>query len=103
LSRGFDAANYSAAALGSYGVEPTTSPAKLSSAGHQRLRGALNNLDVLVKARGDARWSSIRKMHTPRGIADKSMVEVRSRTGAVCVTAEISEDIRRGVVSLPHG
>jgi hypothetical protein len=40
LSRGFAAANCFAASLGSYGVEPTTSPAELSSAGHQRLRGA---------------------------------------------------------------
>src|SRR6516225_10500959 len=36
-SRGFATAAYSAASLGSYGVEPTTSPAELSSAGHQRL------------------------------------------------------------------
>jgi hypothetical protein len=40
-SRGFDAADRSAASLGSYGVEPTTSQAELSSAGHQRLRGAV--------------------------------------------------------------
>jgi len=36
-SRGFPAADYSAARLGSFRVEPTTSPTELSSAGHQRL------------------------------------------------------------------
>jgi anaerobic selenocysteine-containing dehydrogenase len=38
-----------------------------------------------------------------RGIADGAIVEVRSRTGMVCVIVQLTEDIMPGVVSLPHG
>ncbi|MEO7965566.1 MAG: molybdopterin dinucleotide binding domain-containing protein, partial [Gemmatimonadaceae bacterium] len=38
-----------------------------------------------------------------RGIASGSHVRVRSRTGEVNVAADVSDDIMRGVVSLPHG
>lgn len=38
-----------------------------------------------------------------RGIADGSVVEVRSRVGAVDVEVLATDDMMRGVVSLPHG
>ncbi|SEQ40667.1 Anaerobic selenocysteine-containing dehydrogenase [Solimonas aquatica] len=38
-----------------------------------------------------------------RGIADGARVSVRSRVGAVEVEVQATEDIMRGVVSLPHG
>ena len=38
-----------------------------------------------------------------RGIADAQLVTVRSRTGAVTLPAELTETVRRGVVSIPHG
>ncbi len=38
-----------------------------------------------------------------RGIADGALVEVSSRVGAVRVEVAASEDLMRGVVSLPHG
>jgi anaerobic selenocysteine-containing dehydrogenase len=38
-----------------------------------------------------------------RGLADGDTVRVRSRAGAVEVTLEVTADIMRGVVSLPHG
>jgi len=38
-----------------------------------------------------------------RGIDDGDEVEVRSRTGAVTVPVELTEDVMPGVVSLPHG
>jgi anaerobic selenocysteine-containing dehydrogenase len=38
-----------------------------------------------------------------RGISDGALVQVASRVGVVEVPVEITEDIRPGVVSLPHG
>jgi len=38
-----------------------------------------------------------------RGIADGAEVSVRSSVGAVVAKAEISDEMARGVVSLPHG
>lgn len=38
-----------------------------------------------------------------RNITNGSMVEVRSRTGAVSLRAEVTEAIMPGVVSIPHG
>ena len=37
------------------------------------------------------------------GISDKMLVKVSSRVGSVDVLAEITDDMMRGVVSLPHG
>jgi anaerobic selenocysteine-containing dehydrogenase len=63
----------------------------------------MHNLHVLVK--GKDRCTLVMHPHDAqqRGIADQAMVEVRTQTGTVKVRAEISEDIRPGVVSLPHG
>lgn len=38
-----------------------------------------------------------------RGLADGELAEVRSPVGAVTAAVEITEDLRPGVVSLPHG
>jgi anaerobic selenocysteine-containing dehydrogenase len=38
-----------------------------------------------------------------RGIADGDQVSLRSRTGRIDITAETTDDIMAGVVSLPHG
>lgn len=38
-----------------------------------------------------------------RGIAEGDLVRITSRVGSVEVTAEISEDVMPGVISLPHG
>ena len=38
-----------------------------------------------------------------RGIADGAKAVVRSRTGEVIVPVQLSDEVRRGVVSLPHG
>ena len=38
-----------------------------------------------------------------RGISDGQNVKVRSRTGQVTVPVELSDEMRPGVVSLPHG
>jgi anaerobic selenocysteine-containing dehydrogenase len=38
-----------------------------------------------------------------RGIADGARVRLTSRVGAVEVSAEVTDDVMPGVVSLPHG
>lgn len=38
-----------------------------------------------------------------RGIADGQRVRITSRTGQVEVRVELSDDVRQGIVSLPHG
>ena len=38
-----------------------------------------------------------------RGVVDGAEVTVRSRVGAVTVSAQVSDDVMPGVVSLPHG
>jgi anaerobic selenocysteine-containing dehydrogenase len=38
-----------------------------------------------------------------RGVAQGDRVRVRSRVGEVLVSVAVSEEIARGVVSLPHG
>ena len=38
-----------------------------------------------------------------RGIADGDLVTVTSRVGAVTVDVQATDDMMRGVVSLPHG
>lgn len=63
----------------------------------------LHNVEVLV--RGKERCTlHIHPADAVRlGIADGDPVEVRSATGAVIAPAEVTEDIRPGVVSLPYG
>ncbi|MFC3311102.1 molybdopterin oxidoreductase family protein, partial [Blastomonas aquatica] len=38
-----------------------------------------------------------------RGIADGALVRVTSRVGSVELVAEVSDDVMRGVISIPHG
>jgi len=63
----------------------------------------MHNLNVLVK--GPERCTLL--IHPEdaerRGIADGSEVEVASKSGTLCVKAELTDEIRPGVVSLPHG
>jgi anaerobic selenocysteine-containing dehydrogenase len=39
----------------------------------------------------------------PRAITDGALVNVSSRVGSVQVAVEVTEDVQRGVVCLPHG
>jgi anaerobic selenocysteine-containing dehydrogenase len=63
----------------------------------------MHNINVLVK--GKSRCTLI--MHPvdalARGVNDGDVVSVQSRVGEVSVAVEISDTIRPGVVSLPHG
>jgi anaerobic selenocysteine-containing dehydrogenase len=63
----------------------------------------MHNLKTLVK--GPARAHLL--MHPldaqARGLSDEARARVVSRTGSVEVTVKLTEDVMRGVVSLPHG
>jgi anaerobic selenocysteine-containing dehydrogenase len=63
----------------------------------------MHNSQALVK--GPARCTLL--MHpedaNARGLLSGTVVEVRSRVGAVQVPLELSDEVMRGVVSLPHG
>ena len=63
----------------------------------------MHNIEVLVK--GKPRCTLV--MHpldaASRGIKNGQVVNIRSRVGEVSAPVEITEDIRPGVVSLPHG
>lgn len=63
----------------------------------------MHNINVLMK--GSMRCSL--HMHpgdaADLGVADGASVQVSSRVGSVTVPVEITQDIRPGVVSLPHG
>ena len=63
----------------------------------------MHNINVLVK--GKSRCTLI--MHPTdaqaRGVNEGDLVSVQSRVGEVRVAVEISDTIRPGVVSMPHG
>ncbi|MBH0779491.1 molybdopterin oxidoreductase family protein [Nocardia bovistercoris] len=63
----------------------------------------LHNLPPMVKGR--ARCTAL--MHprdaAERGLADGAPVTVASKNGSIVVPLEVSDDIRRGTVAVPHG
>jgi anaerobic selenocysteine-containing dehydrogenase len=63
----------------------------------------MHNVRVLMK--GAERCTLL--MHpddaAERGIGDASTVRVVSDVGSVSLTVEVTDEIRRGVVSMPHG
>jgi anaerobic selenocysteine-containing dehydrogenase len=63
----------------------------------------MHNSQRLVK--GKPRCTLVIHPHdaASRGVADGSTVRLRSRVGEVQVTAEVSDAVMPGVVSLPHG
>jgi anaerobic selenocysteine-containing dehydrogenase len=63
----------------------------------------LHNAPVLVK--GKARCTMhVHPADARRlGLADGKLARVRSRTGAIDVPVEVTDNIRPGVVSIPHG
>ena len=88
------------------GVVDTVSGRNLLLIGRRHLRSNnswMHNINVLVK--GKSRCTLI--MHPSdalaRGVNDGDVVSVQSRVGEVSVAVEISDTIRPGVVSLPHG
>ncbi len=63
----------------------------------------MHNVDVLVKGRPRCTLIVHPDDASDLGVANGAMVSVTSEAGSVDAAVEISDEIRRGVVSLPHG
>lgn len=63
----------------------------------------LHNSQRLVKGRVRCTLMINPRDAAPRGIDDGDVVRVRSRVGELAVVAEVTDRVRVGVVSLPHG
>lgn len=63
----------------------------------------MHNVDTLVRGKDRCTLHLHTQDAHTLGIAAGDTVEVRSESGAVQVAVEITDDIRPGVVSLPHG
>lgn len=83
--------------------EPTTGLVLIGRRHVRSNNSWLHNSQRLVK--GKPRCTLL--MHPDdaarRGVTDGATVRLRSRVGEVLVTAELTRDVRPGVVSLPHG
>ncbi|MCU1394301.1 MAG: Formate dehydrogenase-O, major subunit [Ilumatobacteraceae bacterium] len=63
----------------------------------------MHNVNVLVKGRPRCTLIVHPKDAEDLGVVDGAMVSVTSEVGTVHAAVEISDEIRQGVVSLPHG
>lgn len=67
------------------------------------LNSWMHNVDTLVRGKERCTLQLHSQDARRLGIASGDLVEVASASGAVRVAAEVTDDIRPGVVSLPHG
>jgi anaerobic selenocysteine-containing dehydrogenase len=63
----------------------------------------MHNVEVLVKGRPRCTLHVHPDDASRLGLVDGELAAVRSRAGAVTIPAEVTESIRPGVVSIPHG
>jgi anaerobic selenocysteine-containing dehydrogenase len=63
----------------------------------------MHNLHSLVKGPSRSHLMMHPQDAAARGIVDKTRVQVRSRVGMLEVAVHLTDEVRRGVVSLPHG
>ncbi|MGK2947478.1 MAG: molybdopterin oxidoreductase family protein [Acidimicrobiales bacterium] len=63
----------------------------------------MHNVDVLVKGRPRCTMHLHPEDAAALGLADGDLAAVRSRVGELEVPVEVTDAIRRGVVSIPHG
>ena len=63
----------------------------------------MHNLEVLVKGRPRCTLHVHPDDATRLGVSDGGRARVRSRVGEVIAPVEVSDTMRPGVVSLPHG
>jgi anaerobic selenocysteine-containing dehydrogenase len=79
-------------------------PWQLIGRRHQRdCNSWLHNSEKLMKGRNRCTLMMNPEDALSLGISDKTLVKVSSRVGSVEVLAEITDDMMRGVMSLPHG
>lgn len=81
-------------------------PDELVLVGRRHLRSNnswMHNIEVLVKGRERCTLQVHPDDAARLGLVDGEPAEVRSRVGAVTAPVEITDEVRRGVVSLPHG
>ena len=81
-------------------------PSQLVLIGRRHVRSNnswMHNLPVLMKGKSRCTLLIHPEDAGKRGVSDGDMVEVGSSAASVKVAAELSEDMRPGVVSLPHG
>jgi anaerobic selenocysteine-containing dehydrogenase len=81
-------------------------PPELVLVGRRQLRtnnSWMHNLPVLAKGRLRCTLLVHPDDARARGLSDGGRARVRSRAGEVVATVEVSDEIARGVVSLPHG
>ena len=74
--------------------------------GRRQLRSAnswLHNIDVLMKGKERCTLQINPDDASRLGVVNGSTVAVASPTGCVELSAEVTEDISRGVVSIPYG
>jgi anaerobic selenocysteine-containing dehydrogenase len=79
---------------------------KLMLVGRRHIRSNnswMHNISVLVKGKPRCTLQMNPNDAVERGIAAGQSVRVKSRVGEVLAPVEITDDIRPGVVSLPHG
>jgi anaerobic selenocysteine-containing dehydrogenase len=67
------------------------------------LNSWMHNVEVLVKGKDRCTLQVHPEDARLVGLHDGALATVSSRAGTVVVPVEITDDIRRGVVSLPHG
>lgn len=85
-------------------VEPAESGLVL--VGRRQLRSNnswLHNVPKLVQGKVDCTLVMNESDADERGLSHGELVRVESRAGEITVVLEVSREIRRGVVSLPHG
>jgi anaerobic selenocysteine-containing dehydrogenase len=63
----------------------------------------MHNVSILVKGRPRCTLLIHPDDAARLGLADGAAAEVASRAGSVTIPVEVSEEIRPGVVSIPHG
>jgi anaerobic selenocysteine-containing dehydrogenase len=63
----------------------------------------MHNLPVLVKGKARCTLHVHPDDAVRTGVTDGALVRVRSATGEVVVAVEITDAVRPGVVSMPHG
>ena len=81
-------------------------PEALVLIGRRHLRSNnswMHNIEVLVKGRERCTLQVHPDDAARLGLVDGEPAEVRSRVGALTAPVEITDEVRRGVVSLPHG